>query len=152
MKHLIEKVTVHCSVTKNGVRCETETIRKWHKDRGFDDIGYHGVIQPDGEFSVGRDLHTVGAHVKGANTGNLGVCFAGTDKFTWRAFRAFAYWFEGIRCLYDLGYHDIYCHYEFDSAKKQSKSCPNIRSADLVLWMALQDDNIIKKYIKKEIV
>ena len=51
-------------------------IRDMHmKDRGWDDIGYHGVIMPDGEFSIGRDIQSVGAHTFGSNRQSIGIMF-----------------------------------------------------------------------------
>ena len=52
-------------------------IRKWHKKKGWTDIGYHAVIHEDGGLHRGRPEHLVGAHCKGANTGSLGVCVVG---------------------------------------------------------------------------
>ena len=51
------------------------------------------------------------------------------------------------RCETCYYYEDIYCHYEFDTAIAQGKTCPNIRSVDLVSWYILQDDKIIEKYL-----
>lgn len=53
-------------------------IDRWHKDRGWSGgIGYHYVIDRSGVFSKGRPLDKVGAHVKGHNTGTVGICLIG---------------------------------------------------------------------------
>jgi len=73
----ISKVIVHCSATREGQPISVETIRKWHKMRGWSDIGYHYVIDLNGQVHAGRDVSRVGAHVKGENTGSVGVCYVG---------------------------------------------------------------------------
>lgn len=49
-------------------------IDSWHKQRGWRGIGYHRVIDPSGQIGIGRSLYEVGAHVKGHNTGSIGIC------------------------------------------------------------------------------
>jgi len=51
-------------------------IRHMHiKDREWDDIGYQGIILPDGRFSLGRDVDVAGAHTWGFNRGSIGIMF-----------------------------------------------------------------------------
>jgi len=45
-------------------------------------LGYHDVIDVDGTRERGRDDDELGAHVNGHNRNSLGICMAGTDKFT----------------------------------------------------------------------
>ena len=73
----IEKIIIHCSATPEGRDVKTETIRKWHLDRGWSDIGYHYVIELDGSLNIGRPVQRTGAHTKGHNTGSIGVCYIG---------------------------------------------------------------------------
>lgn len=54
-----------------------ESIRQAHLDRGFDDIGYHYLILPDGKVVVGRSEAIEGAHAYGLNKESLGVCCIG---------------------------------------------------------------------------
>lgn len=57
-----------------------EMIRKSHLNRSgepFGDIGYHYLIDPAGRVWQGRPLQWQGAHVKGQNPGNLGICVLG---------------------------------------------------------------------------
>ena len=67
----INKIFIHHSASTFG---DVEIIDKWHKERGFDEIGYHFVILTNGFIEFGRDLNKVGAHVKGHNTGSIGIC------------------------------------------------------------------------------
>ena len=73
----IDKIIVHCSATREGVEYSVETIRGWHKMRGWSDIGYHYLVHLDGSISYGRDISKIGSHVKGQNTGSIGVCYVG---------------------------------------------------------------------------
>lgn len=55
-------------------------IRRWHmQDRGFEELGYHFVIEGDGLILRGRDIHYQGAHALGANHDSIGVCVVGDN-------------------------------------------------------------------------
>lgn len=58
-----------------------QDIDRWHKERGWDGIGYHFVIKCDGTIEKGRSLHKQGAHAKGRNN-RLGIVLVGYDEFT----------------------------------------------------------------------
>ncbi|WP_241033729.1 N-acetylmuramoyl-L-alanine amidase [Vibrio maerlii] len=70
-------ITVHCSATCASQDIGVEEIRQWHKAKGWRDVGYHFVIRRSGEVEIGRPLNQTGAHVKGHNTGNIGICVVG---------------------------------------------------------------------------
>ncbi len=73
----INKIIVHCSDTPEGRDDRAADIRRWHKARGFNDIGYHYVIDIDGTVESGRQVDTVGAHCSGHNADSIGVCYVG---------------------------------------------------------------------------
>lgn len=80
-KRAIREIIVHCSATPEGKDYTIDDIKKWHKQRGFSDIGYHYVVYRDGSVHVGRDVDLIGAHCTGHNTGSIGVCYiGGCDK------------------------------------------------------------------------
>ena len=54
-----------------------DTIRKWHTDKGWDDIGYHYVIQINGDIGKGRDVADMGSHSLGENSDSIGICYIG---------------------------------------------------------------------------
>lgn len=145
-----ERVTIHCSATKNGEYLDIKKIREWHLARGWSDIGYHLVINPSGQVDRGRSLTTQGAGVSGANRNNVHICMVGSDKFTMAQFVSLRYHLEGLDQIYDIGPKDIYCHYEYASAIKQGKSCPNMRSSNIALWYATQSIEPIRPYIFKK--
>jgi len=53
------------------------TIKAWHMDKGWEDIGYHFVIRKNGRIEKGRAPHLEGAHIKGNNRTSIGICLAG---------------------------------------------------------------------------
>lgn len=86
------KLIIHCSASgneKHGI----DEIRRWHTDpektvngkkvggNGWNDIGYHYVIERSGELKKGR-LTYPGAHTLGQNN-ETGICVCGlSGQFT----------------------------------------------------------------------
>ncbi len=54
-----------------------DTIRRWHLQRRFGDIGYHLVVDRAGRVWQGRDIRYQGAHVSKNNEQNLGMMVLG---------------------------------------------------------------------------
>ena len=82
-KRTITELIVHCSATPEGVDYTVDDIRKWHKQQGWSDIGYHYVVYRNGLIVDGRDVDLIGAHcLKGGhNTHSIGICYVGgVDK------------------------------------------------------------------------
>lgn len=73
----IDKIIIHCSATKEGQHFTVEDIDRWHKERGFAQIGYHFVIYLDGSIHVGRRIDLLGAHCLGQNAHSIGICYIG---------------------------------------------------------------------------
>jgi N-acetylmuramoyl-L-alanine amidase len=73
----IKQIIVHCSATYPGQHCDARVIDSWHRQRGWDGIGYHFVILPDGDIEYGRPISMIGAHVKGKNQFSIGICYIG---------------------------------------------------------------------------
>ena len=133
----IRYITIHCSDSDFGSR---HLIDRWHRERGFKEIGYHYVILNgwiekgryipalDGSIEIGRYFvpkaemleHEVGAHVKGYNRGNIGICLIGKGNYTEMQYISLA---EILKSLIDnsgLTPQDIKGHNFFNS----SKACP----------------------------
>ena len=73
----INKIIIHCSATPENREVSVETIRKWHLARGFNDIGYHYVIDLKGGVHIGRPITKRGAHTAYANKDSIGICYVG---------------------------------------------------------------------------
>ena len=76
-KRVIKEIIVHCSATPEGKDFTVEDVRRWHKQQGWSDIGYHYVIGRHGEKWTGRDVDVSGAHCEGHNRNSIGVCYIG---------------------------------------------------------------------------
>jgi len=76
----IERIVIHCTDTPAGRICTVEEITRWHKARGFRTIGYHFIVQPNGDVHYGRPIEDVGAHAKGFNNTSIGIVYAGGWK------------------------------------------------------------------------
>lgn len=77
----ISEIIIHCSATKAGQNFKAANIDIWHREAGFAKIGYHFVIDIDGQIELGRSIAEVGAHTSGHNNYSIGVCYiGGLDK------------------------------------------------------------------------
>lgn len=86
LKHGSTPVTtifIHCSATQpdwmdgQPLSAKVAEITRWHKKRGWIAIGYHWIIDRNGEITKGRDEGMQGAHVSGHNIGSIGICLIG---------------------------------------------------------------------------
>lgn len=77
----IDEIIIHCSATPEGKDYTVEDITRWHKEKGFDTIGYHYVIYRDGSIHNGRPEGLQGAHCYRHNQHSIGICYiGGLDK------------------------------------------------------------------------
>ena len=148
------EVILHCSATKNGRYVSLKKFRQWHiTENGWNNIGYHAIFQPDGQVHDYRDglraLNVQGAHCRGRNRSSIGLCLVGTDRFTNAQFVSLRYYLESLDQTYDIGPSKLRCHYEFDSARKQGKTCPNMLVGELVAWYSGHCQDSIAAYVLK---
>lgn len=81
MKRKITRLIIHCTATPDGREHTIDDITRWHKARGFNEIGYHYVIYIDGSLRLGRALDKMGAHTLNLNANSIGLCYVGgTDN------------------------------------------------------------------------
>lgn len=74
----IDEIIIHCSATAEGKDFKAADIRRWHvQGNGWQDIGYHFVIDLDGMVEVGRPVAKQGAHCSGHNKTTIGICYVG---------------------------------------------------------------------------
>lgn len=145
--HRPYRVTIHCTDTDNGKSVDVEHIRQDHIARGLGDIGYHALIQPDGRVIDGRPLNYIGAHVRRANTGNLGIALAGRTLFTRAQFNALKRVLDNYRMTYSFSNWNFYCHHQFKTAVEDGKSCPNMEPQRLWCWYFLCEAAAIAPYL-----
>jgi hypothetical protein len=81
--HTPEAITLHhtqgrAPATYEAARAEMTFIQQFHQEgRGWIDIGYHFLIDPQGNIFEGRPVGVIGAHVRNKNTGNTGISLMG---------------------------------------------------------------------------
>ena len=79
----IRYLVVHCSATPEGRDHTAKDIALWHKQRGFNEIGYNYIVRLDGTVELGRDVNKIPAHVTNHNKDSIGICYiGGIDKNT----------------------------------------------------------------------
>jgi hypothetical protein len=72
----IRFLTIHCAATPEGRDVSPEDIAAWDIKK-FGQESYHHIVTLDGADHVRLADNVKGAHVGGANTGNIGVCYVG---------------------------------------------------------------------------
>ena len=66
----------------SGSKVDTpQKIHKAHKRRGFSGIGYHYVVDKEGNIFIGRPLSAIGAHCKHNNNYSVGICLIGDFRY-----------------------------------------------------------------------
>lgn len=84
----VRKIFIHHTATTNNLDDPAQAIRNiyaWHATKnGWGDIGYNYIIDRDGNIYEGRfgGEGVVGGHVKGANTGSIGIAVLGNYEDT----------------------------------------------------------------------
>lgn len=72
----VKYLTIHCAATPEGRHVSAAQICEWDKAK-FGQTSYHWVIELDGLMVRTLRDDQKGAHVGGANTGNIGICYVG---------------------------------------------------------------------------
>lgn len=134
---LIKKIIVHCSASDNPKQASLESIKMFHTMpqwmkctwgkyrnvpcRGWDDIGYHYVIEDSGESRKGRPVERPGAHCYGHNKDSIGICLTGDQEFNIRQKESLKSEVKKLLKKFNLSEADVYPHNYFD----ENKTCPN---------------------------
>ena len=72
---VLNTIVVHHSAFPNAGPIEIQDLHM--EVRGFADVAYHFMIAPDGKIFEGRPINVRGAHVRGYNTGSIGIVLLG---------------------------------------------------------------------------
>lgn len=73
----IDTIVVHCTATPAGRHVTIEAVDRWHRERGWNGVGYHALVYLDGSVWRGRPEEKIGAHARGHNATSLAVCYVG---------------------------------------------------------------------------
>jgi hypothetical protein len=131
--HRPEAIVVHHSwlptqehYARTGGAESVEGIQRFHMfdpTRGWNDVGYHYLIGPDGLVFAGRPPGVVGAHAV-PNTGKVGICMIGNHDPdgaapTAEAWRALEKLVASLADRFDIPMTELYGHRNFSY-----KTCP----------------------------
>jgi len=72
----VKYLTIHCAATPEGRHVSADTISKWVQAK-FGQTSYHWVVELDGSMHRTLRDDQKGAHVGGANSNNIGICYVG---------------------------------------------------------------------------
>jgi hypothetical protein len=133
----IEEAIIHCSGSAFG---NAALIDHWHRERGFDKIGYHAIIlngwlteklydlRSDGLIETGRHIEEVGAHCYGKNTKSFAICLIGeSGEFTEKQYKSL------IMILKNHNIMKVGMHSDYNKAKPH---CPGLDVSKLLVGMA----------------
>ena len=151
-----DKMTLHHSAGWGATTIEegkaaVKSIQEFHQDgRGWSDIGYHFVVDMGGNIYQGRPETVLGAHVGGANTGNIGVCILGCyhppetnitcrDEMTYATEKSLIHLYSWIADTYEIAPRVLKGHRDYFG----TTSCPGDNvwpmipqmKADIVLFI-----------------
>lgn len=129
-KSKVKYIVVHCSDTPNEREHSASDIHRWHKEFGWDGIGYHFVVRRNGKIENGRPTYWPGAHVRGHNHESIGICLIGRDKFEFNQLTSLKVHIQVL--LSEFPNAQVVGHCELDSAK----TCPNF---DVQAWLKAHD-------------
>ena len=133
-RQITDTIVIHCTQTPADMNIGADKITEWHKDRGFDTIGYHFVIRRDGTIETGRDINMVGAHAVAVNGTSIGIALVGggtadmgwENNFNSEQFNTLKSIILKLKDKYDI--EKIIGHYQVEA----SKECP---SFDVPGWL-----------------
>ena len=73
----IDRIVIHCSATRADQPLSAAGLDQMHRNRGFNECGYHYYIRRDGQICTMRPMERMGAHAKGYNATSIGICYEG---------------------------------------------------------------------------
>lgn len=100
-------------------------IKDFHiKIRGWENIGYHYLIDKNGKLCKGRSEKFIGAHVYGHNKNSIGICLIGNydeESPTKKQIRTLIKFLKQKTKEFKIPIKNILGHREFP---KVTKTCP----------------------------
>tara|TARA_R100001129_G_scaffold185899_1_gene175627 strand:+ start:3386 stop:3817 length:432 start_codon:yes stop_codon:yes gene_type:complete len=132
-------IVIHCSATKPTMDIGAYEIDRWHRERGWLEIGYHFVLKRNGIIELGRPMEAVGAHAKGYNDESISLCLIGglnqknkpEKNFTDEQWKALDNSLEFLKKIYPVA--QIIGHNEISN-----KACPCF---DVRNWLSEKESN-----------
>ena len=145
-KRNVRRVFLHCSAWDSAMAGQelVAEIRRWHTDpkpkgNGWNDIGYHFIIDGMGEVMPGRSLEKTPAAQRGNNLKTIAICTHGlTFPETWpRGAQAASV--ISLCGQINVAYHGVIAFHGHNEVS--NKSCPVFPVPDLLgldRWSRMQ--------------
>ena len=139
----IQFLIVHCSATSPSEEANHETIERYHTTaRGWPTIGYHYVINRDGNIVNTLPEDQRGIHVAGFNSVSLGICLVGginedgvpEANFTSLQFESLEILLRELKGRYPRS--EVKGHRDFNAISATPKACP---AFNIHVWMDTGD-------------
>jgi N-acetylmuramoyl-L-alanine amidase len=133
-----EIVIFHCAATpdfKEGELCfdkfGVEDVERWHKEKGFLEVGYHFVVKRSGVIQSGRRCAAgeveIGAHCHGENARSIGVCYIGSKEPSQKQRLSIPALCHAIEKMFGITKNNWFCHNHFNN----KKLCPGFGPEEL---------------------
>ena len=146
-------IVIHCTATKASAMDSVTAadVDRWHKARGWRGIGYHFVIEADGNISPGRAINERGAHVRGYNDVSIGVALVGglddngkpCANFRPAQMVSLSNHLEYLRGIYPfaivLGHRDLSPDLNGDGIIQPNEWLKDCPCFDVAMWMETQN-------------
>ena len=113
----VKRIIVHHSASDRD-STTPQIIYRWHRERGWRDIGYQFIITGDGALHCGRPENQSGAHTKGHNRSSIGVCVTGNfqhEQPTAKQWNMLQLFLERCLLKYNLERSAVGYHKEFSA-------------------------------------
>lgn len=125
LKKLEYLIIHHTAVSRKDNGFQFEAVRKYHVGKGWGDIGYHYLIEPNGLLMKGRQETEAGAHCKEQemNYRSLGICLTGNfdaEEPTKEQLKCLADILSHLRIKYDIPFDRVKFHRDYAAYK----TCP----------------------------
>ena len=142
------KIILHCSATPEGKDYKAADIDRWHRNNGWEMIGYNYVVDLDGTIEEGRPIDMVGAHCSGYNSESVGICYIGGCDKNMKAkdTRTEAQKISLYKVVYEMmkKYNlPITCVYTHAVLCNYTKACPSFKQEDfrkeMLEWIKSND-------------
>jgi hypothetical protein len=134
---VLNTIVVHHSAFPNAGPVEIQDL---HMDvRGFADVAYHYMIAPDGTIYEGRPINVRGAHVRGYNTGSIGIVLLGNfneDLPTTEQLVHLRVLVDYLRYTFDIRY--LAGHKDYPNQGPDGTECPGDQLYPLLSELAEQ--------------
>ena len=155
----INSIFIHHSASEFG---NAKLINEWHKQQGWSGIGYHFVVlngysdsesykkrninnELIGLIEKGRDVKSIGSHVKGHNSNSIGICLIhDKELYTDKQLENYRNLTASLVKYYDIQIENVKGHYEVD---KNKPFCPSL---DMIVERELIKEKI--PYIETELL